>query len=105
MKSGTATKLALNMITTASMVRTGKTWGNLMVDLRATNAKLVDRAVRIITSQTALSRTEAIELLPRAGQSVKTALVMAIKDVDRPAAEKMLAAQKGRLGAVVGPPR
>lgn len=105
MKSGTATKLALNMITTASMVRNGKTWGNLMVDLRATNAKLVDRAVRILTSQSSLTRAQAIDLLPRAGQSVKTALVMAMKNVDRTTAENLLNEKRGHLSAVVGPPR
>ena len=105
MKAGTATKLALNMITTGSMVRVGKTWGNLMVDLRATNAKLIDRAARILTRQTHLSREQALELLPRAQNSVKTALVMAIKEVDLPTARQLLAQSNGRLSPIIGRPR
>src|SRR5690606_27226050 len=59
MKAGTATKLALNMISTTAMVQLGKAWGNLMVDLRATNAKLRDRAIRILTAQLDIERDEA----------------------------------------------
>ncbi|MCC7191346.1 MAG: N-acetylmuramic acid 6-phosphate etherase [Phycisphaeraceae bacterium] len=105
MKAGTATKLALNMITTVAMVRLGKVWGNLMVDLRATNAKLVDRAARIIAGQTSLTREDALTLLEKAGGSVKLALVMARREVDRAAAEQLLSANDGQLRKILGPPR
>lgn len=105
MKAGTATKLALNMITTVSMVQLGKVWGNLMVDLRATNAKLIDRAVRIIVGQTNLAREDALALLEKAGGSVKIALVMARREVDRASAERLLSASDGQLRKILGPPR
>lgn len=105
MKAGTATKLALNMITTVSMVQLGKVWGNLMVDLRATNAKLIDRAARIIVSQTDLSREGALAALEQAGGSVKLALVMAKRGIGRAAAEGLLAQGGGWLREIIGPPR
>ena len=105
MKAGTATKLALNMITTTAMVQLGKTWGNLMVDLRASNAKLRDRATRIISSQCDLSRAETQALLDRAGGRVKVALVMARRGLDAAAAEALLEAHDQKLGAILGPPR
>ena len=105
MKAGTATKLCLNMITTATMVRLGKTGGDLMVDLRATNAKLRDRAVRIICSQTDLSRDEAIAILARADNRVKTALVMAKLNISAAQADAALAAEAGQLHRLLGPPR
>lgn len=76
MKAGTATKLVLNMITTGAMIRLGKTYGNLMVDLRATNNKLKDRSERIVVEVCGVSRGEARELLEAADKSVKTAIVM-----------------------------
>ena len=105
MKAGTATKLALNMITTAAMVQLGKTWGNLMVDLRATNAKLVDRAARIITSQTELTREQAIALLESASGRTKLALVMAKRGVSAEEAQRLLDQHAGQLRAILGPPR
>lgn len=105
MKAGTATKLALNMITTTAMVQVGKAWGNLMVDLRASNTKLVDRAVRILVGQTDLSRAEAAALLERAGGRVKLALVMARRGVDAAAAQRLLDESKGQLRPILGPPR
>jgi len=76
MKAGTATKLVLNMITTGAMIRLGKTYGNLMVDLRATNNKLKDRSERIVIEVCGVSREEARALLDAADKSVKTAIVM-----------------------------
>ncbi len=105
MKAGTATKLALNMITTASMVRLGKVWGNLMVDLRATNDKLVDRAARILVTQGGVSRERALEFLAATGGRVKPALVMARRGVDAAEAQRLLDAHEGRLRPVVGEPR
>jgi N-acetylmuramic acid 6-phosphate etherase len=83
MKAGTATKLVLNMITTGAMIRLGKTYGNLMVDLRATNNKLKDRSERIVAEVCGVSREEARELLEAADKSVKTAIVMQKLHVDR----------------------
>lgn len=105
MKAGTATKMALNMISTAVMVRLGKTWGNLMIDMHATNAKLRDRTVRIITGQCDLTRDEALALLDRAEGSVKTALVMAKRGVDAQAARTLLQEHGQQLRAVIGEPR
>jgi N-acetylmuramic acid 6-phosphate etherase len=76
LKAGTATKLVLNMLTTASMIRIGKTYGNLMVDVQAGSAKLRDRACRIITLVTGLEYDEAEKLLRRAHSNVKAAIVM-----------------------------
>ena len=76
LKAGTATKLVLNLITTGAMIRLGKTYGNLMVDLRATNNKLKDRSERIIIEVCGVTRHEARELLAAADASVKTAIVM-----------------------------
>jgi N-acetylmuramic acid 6-phosphate etherase len=95
MKAGTATKLVLNTITTGAMIRLGKTYGNLMVDLRATNNKLVDRSQRIVMEVCGVSRDEATKLLERAGKSVKLAIVMQKKGVSCPDAEKLLAENGG----------
>jgi len=75
LKSGTATKMVLNMLTTGAMVRMGKTCSNLMVDLQATNAKLEERAVRIVEALTTCTRHDAGEVLNRCGGEVKTAIV------------------------------
>ena len=90
MKAGTATKLVLNTITTGAMIRLGKTYGNLMVDLRATNEKLKDRSERIVLEVCDLSRDAARSLLDRAGGTVKTAIVMHFLGVDRMQAERAL---------------
>jgi len=90
MKAGTATKLVLNMITTGAMIRLGKTYGNLMVDLKATNNKLTDRSERIVVEVCGVSREEARKLLEASGRSVKTAIVMQKLGVSRAEAEKAL---------------
>jgi N-acetylmuramic acid 6-phosphate etherase len=82
MKAGTATKLVLNTLTTAAMVKLGKVFGNLMVDLRATNEKLRDRSIRIVMAVTGLSRPRARALLGRAEGKVKAAIVMHCRGVD-----------------------
>ena len=104
MKSGTATKLVLNMLTTGAMVRLGKTYGNLMVDLRAWNDKLVDRSQRILMETTGLGRDESSAVLEAAGGSVKTAIVMARRGVARADAERLLQEHAGRLRSIVGDP-
>lgn len=97
MKAGTATKIALNTISTTLMIRSGKVYENLMVDVRATNAKLRDRAARIVSTLTGLPREESFALLERAGGSVKVAVVMERRGLDPAAAEKMLMEAGGRL--------
>jgi N-acetylmuramic acid 6-phosphate etherase len=97
MKAGTATKLALNTISTTLMIRSGRVYQNLMVDLRATNAKLRDRAARIVSTITSLSRDESLALLDRAEGSVKTAIVMQRLSISREAAESKLQSVDGRL--------
>src|SRR3954468_18835859 len=96
MKAGTATKLALNTISTTLMVRSGRVYENLMVDVRATNAKLRDRAARIVATLTGLAREECFELLERADGAVKTAVVMQKIEVDRSEAEERLDSVGGR---------
>ena len=83
MKSGTAQKMVLNMLTTASMVKLGKTYGNVMVDLQLTNQKLQERAKRIIMTITGKTYEEASSLLEQAGGHVKAALVMSAHQCSR----------------------
>jgi N-acetylmuramic acid 6-phosphate etherase len=105
MKAGTATKVVLNMITTGAMIRLGKVFGNLMVDLRATNQKLQDRSERILMETLDLDRASAAELLREAGGSVKTAMVMRFCGVGRSEATRLLRRAGGRLGEVLGQER
>jgi len=102
MKAGTATKLALNTISTTLMVRAGRVYENLMVDLRATNDKLRDRAARIVATLTGLGRDGSLALLDRAGGSVKTAVVMHRLGLARDTAERRLAEGAGRLDRALG---
>jgi len=102
MKAGTATKLVLNTITTGAMIRLGKTYGNLMVDLRATNKKLEDRSERIIAEVCELSREDARTLLTRAGGTVKTAIAMHFLDTSREEAERALDRAGGVIRRAVG---
>lgn len=104
MKAGTATKLVLNTLTTGAMIRLGKTYGNLMVDLRAWNDKLVDRSERIVMETTGLDRERAREVLEASDGQVKTAIVMARRGVSRDEADRLLAEHQGRLRVVVGDP-
>lgn len=97
MKAGTATKLVLNMISTAVMIRLGYVFGNQMVNVQPRNAKLRDRATRIVVSNTALDYDRAGELLRQAGDSVPVAIVMARFSLDRAAAEARLARAQGRI--------
>jgi len=102
MKAGTATKLVLNMISTSIMIKTGAVYGNLMVNVQPTNAKLVDRAHRIIMAATQTDQATAASLLQQGG-SVKTAIVMQKLSLDRAAAEATLEANHGRLAAALKP--
>jgi N-acetylmuramic acid 6-phosphate etherase len=101
MKAGTATKLVLNMITTGAMIRLGKTFGNLMVDLRASNLKLKDRSERILMEICDVSREQSRELLEASRGTVKTAIVMYFLGVDREEAERRLDEGGGVIRRVV----
>jgi N-acetylmuramic acid 6-phosphate etherase len=101
MKAGTATKLVCNMLTTGAMIRVGKSYGNLMVDVRATNVKLQDRAERIVMEVTSQSREDSRALLARAEGHVKLALVMHALQVDADTARARLEAGQGVIRRVV----
>jgi N-acetylmuramic acid 6-phosphate etherase len=97
MKAGTATKLVLNMLSTGVMVRTGATFGNLMVNVRPSNAKLVDRAERIVAEATGCSRETAAQVLQASGMDVKRAILMQLLHLDRSEADTRLRAAGGVL--------
>jgi N-acetylmuramic acid 6-phosphate etherase len=101
LKAGTATKMVLNMLTTGAMIRIGKTYGNLMVDLRATNVKLKDRSERILMEVCGVSREEARRLLDSADQRVKVAIVMQQLALTRADAEAALLNSGGIIRRVV----
>jgi N-acetylmuramic acid 6-phosphate etherase len=96
LKAGTAQKLVLNMISTIAMVRLGKTWGNLMVDLRATNEKLRERAIRIVQQVTGVSREAAIDALQASDWEVKPAALVVGRGLSVDEARRRLAVD-GRL--------
>jgi N-acetylmuramic acid 6-phosphate etherase len=98
--AGTAQKIALNVLSTAIMVRLGKVYGNLMVDIVATNRKLRDRAVRLVRTLTGEDAQRSRDLLERSGGRVKVAVVMAWRGVDAPQARKLLDRCRGSLRAL-----
>ena len=100
MKSGTAQKLILNTLSTASMIRIGKVYKNLMVDLRPVNQKLVQRSLRLIREVTGCSADAAARAFAAANKAPKTAIVMVLCGVDCAAAESLLAAAGGHIGGV-----
>lgn len=102
MKAGTATKMVLNTVTTIAMIRIGKVYGNLMVDVNTkANIKLVDRGTRMIQAVTDLNREAARSLLDASGGHVKTALVMHARNVDRQQAEQLLSENSGHLARIL----
>ncbi len=101
MKAGTATKLVLNMITTATMIKLGKVYGNLMVDLTAVNKKLVDRAQRIVMEVAGVEREEAKATLEEAEYQVKNALLMLLGDTDYAESVNLLQKHKGMLSSAL----
>lgn len=101
LKAGTATKLVLNAVTTGAMIRSGKVFGNLMVDLRARSAKLVDRGIRIVSHVCEVEPEAARVLLVRAGGSVKTAIAMQRLGLSRALAERALDAADGFLRVAI----
>ena len=102
LKAGTSQKMILNMISTASMVRTGKCYKNLMVDVVQTNAKLEARAVGILVAATGISKDEAASVLKKAGGSVKKAVVMVLSSCSPEEAEERLKASKGHVREALG---
>jgi len=102
MKAGTATKLILNMISTTTMVKMGKVYGNLMVDLQVWNEKLRDRGTRIIENLTDLNYKEAGEFLKKSGGSVKTALIMVNKSCSKKDAKELIKKYDGNLRDIIG---
>jgi N-acetylmuramic acid 6-phosphate etherase len=104
LKAGTATKLVLNTLTTGTMIRMGKVYGNLMVDLKALSNKLVDRGQRIVMECTGVSRDEARSAIERAEGSVKLAIVMVRRGVSAAEAQRLLEAANGFVRPVVGDP-
>ncbi|WGE63042.1 N-acetylmuramic acid 6-phosphate etherase [Actinobacillus equuli subsp. haemolyticus] len=97
MKSGTAQKLVLNMLTTASMVMIGKCYSNLMVDVQASNEKLKARAIKIVMEATECDRTVAENALKIAENNAKLAIMMILSDSDKTTAEQLLSVHHGKL--------
>jgi len=104
LKAGTATKLVLNTLTTGAMIRLGKVYGNLMVDLVALSQKLHDRGERIVMEVCGVGRAEARAALERADGSVKLAIVMVRKRADKNEAKRMLEGAGGFVRPVIGDP-
>lgn len=102
LKSGTAQKMVLNMLSTAVMVKLGKVYGNLMVDMQVTNEKLLARGRRIVAQTAKISEEQAATLLHAAGGSAKTAIVMAVRGVTAEDARQLLDAAGGYLRGVIG---
>jgi N-acetylmuramic acid 6-phosphate etherase len=102
MKAGTAQKMVLNMLSTAAMIRLGKVYGNLMVDVQPTNAKLQRRAVHILQEATGVDAEAARQALEATGYEVKPALVMLLAQVDEAEARRRLAATQGSVRQAVG---
>jgi N-acetylmuramic acid 6-phosphate etherase len=98
MKSGTAQKLVLNMITTAAMIKLGKVFNNLMVDLMPVNNKLVVRSKRLIQTATGCDPKTAAQAFEDSGNRPKIAIVMVILGFNREEAERLLQANEGRIG-------
>ncbi len=102
LKAGTATKIALNAISTAAFVMLGKTYAGLMVDVRPTNAKLWARAIRIVRALSGVDEAAARRLIEKAGGRAKVALVMHHTGVSAAKARELLVTHKGSLRAIVG---
>lgn len=103
LKAGTVQKLVLNMISTGSMVRTGKVYQNLMVDVQQTNEKLVARAQNIVMAATECTRDEAVEALDQADGHVKTAVVMILAGLDARQAREALERAQGHVREAIAP--
>jgi N-acetylmuramic acid 6-phosphate etherase len=102
MKAGTAQKLVLNMISTGAMIRIGKVYKNLMVDMTPVNQKLVLRSIKIIKEAAGCPFAEAEKAFIASGKKTKTAIVMLLTGTDREKAEALLRESDGHIGAVPG---
>ena len=102
MKAGTATKMILNMISTTSMIKLNKTYGNIMVDLKISNKKLLDRGIRIIIEITSIDYDRASKLLTKAENNVKAAIVMEIKNKTLKESLDLLAKNNGKIRNIIG---
>jgi len=103
LKAGPAQKMVCNMLSTAAMVRTGETYGNLMIDMRPTNVKLVDRAKRIVAAAAGVDRETGAAALRAAGGRSKVATVMLLTGSDPAAAESLLVTAGGRVRDTLTP--
>ena len=101
MKSGTAQKMVLNLLSTGARIKLGKVSGNLMVDVKPSNEKLVRRCVTIVCSATDCAEAEAVEALEQCGYHPKTAIVMILRSVDAETADRLLEAAGGRIAKVL----
>ena len=101
MKAGTAQKMIANMLSTGAMIRLGKVYGNLMVDVKSSNKKLEERARRIVMTATGCSRKAAIDALTESNGHAKTAIVMVLLGLSAVEADAKLAAAKGYVAAVI----
>ncbi|MCY4146448.1 MAG: N-acetylmuramic acid 6-phosphate etherase [Chloroflexi bacterium] len=102
LKAGSAQKMILNMLSTASMIGLGKVYGNLMIDVKVTNAKLLARAIGLVMRLTGLDEAAARQLLESANNEVKTAVAMQRRGLDYPQARQLLAEAKGSLRQALG---
>lgn len=102
LKAGTAHKMILNMLTTASMIKIGKTYHNYMVDVMPTNIKLVDRAIRIISELSGKSYAKAEEYFYQSDKNVKISTIMAVKNISKEEAKELLKQHSGKLRLIIG---
>ena len=102
MKAGTATKMILNMISTISMIRLNKTYGNIMVDLKISNKKLLDRGIRIISEIALISYADAAKALKKSKNNVKAAIIMKTKNMSLNETTKLLKINDGNLRKIIG---
>lgn len=101
MKAGTAQKLVLNMLTTASMIKIGKVFSNLMVDVEASNAKLIERQIQIVIEATSCSRQQAINALEQCNRQCKTAIIMLLMQISVEQAMTLLNENRGMIAHVL----
>lgn len=105
MKAGTAQKMVLNMLTTGAMIKIGKTYENFMIDLKAVNEKLKDRAIRIVSQISEVSNSEALAALLKCNWEIKTAIIMIKKNTDADNARKELRKHGGVLRKLLKTPQ
>lgn len=101
MKSGTAQKMVLNMLSTGAMIRLGKVYGNLMVDVAPTNEKLIHRCITIVREATGESEAAAVQALEKCHYACKPAIIMLLRNVDEKSAAQLLARAEGRVAAAL----